>query len=242
MTFSDEQLEMPRDKPRLLTVSLSYRAAHLARRILGSERSLRLLLNAARLSWQFAFELSGELYDKAFHTQTKALNAELLERWIPPNGTVIDIGCGSGRWCQVASSYAAHVVGIDCDKSEIDRAINESEKPNVEYVLGDFLDYAADRTFDLALLAHVIEHIDNADLFLRDVREIAKTVIVEVPDFENDPLNWVRLRQGCAFYTDADHVREYTIDRLTRQVETNGWRVVESRKNGGSVLVAAERR
>src|SRR5687767_5937070 len=100
MTFSDEQLAMPRQKPRRLTVSLSYRAAHLALRFLGSERSLRFFLNAARLSWQFAFELSGELYDRAFHTQTKALNAELLARWVPPNGTVIDIGRGSGRWCQ----------------------------------------------------------------------------------------------------------------------------------------------
>lgn len=239
--ISAAQLEMKREKPRSLPVSLSYRAASLGRRVLGRERMLRFFLNGSRLLWLFGFELSGAIYDKAFHNQTKALSEDFLRRSIPQNGSVIDIGCGPGRWCEVASKYAASVVGIDNDESLIRWARQESSAENIEYVVGDITRDLGNRSFDLALLTHVIEHFDDAGGLLRDIRRIAEKLIVEVPDFENDPLNWVRLRQGCQFYTDADHVREYTLDTLTVQVENNGWRVVESRKSGGSVLVLAER-
>lgn len=241
MTISVDQLKMKREKPRSLPVSLSYRAAHVGRRVLGGERMLRFFLNGSRLLWRFGFELSGEIYDNAFHNQTKALSEEVLGRCIPPNGSVIDIGCGTGRWCQVASNYAADVVGIDYDEDLIRRAREESGGSNIEYIVGDITRDLQNRIFDLALLTHVIEHIDDADTLLADLHGVTQKIIVEVPDFENDPLNWVRLRQGCQFYTDADHVREYTLDTLTAQVEKNGWRVMESRKSGGSVLVVAER-
>lgn len=241
MTISGDRLVMPREKPRSVPVALSYRAARIGRRVLGGERMLRFFLNASRLLWRFGFELSGEIYDKAFHNQTKALSEEFLRRWIPEDGSVIDIGCGTGRWCQIASRYAADVVGVDYDQDLIRRAREESGADNIEYVVGDATKDLQERTFDLALLTHVIEHIEDADSLLLGIRGITQKLIVEVPDFENDPLNWVRLRLGCHFYTDADHVREYTLDSLTEQVEKNDWRVVESRKSGGSVLVVAER-
>jgi len=241
MTITAGQLEMKREKPRSLPVSLSYRAARLGRRVLGGERMLRFFLNGSRLLWQFGFELSGEIYDKGFHNQTKALSEEFLSRWIPENGSVIDIGCGPGRWCEVAAKYATSVVGIDNDASLIRWAREESGADNIEYIVGDITRDLGNRTFDLALLTHVIEHFDDAGVLLRDICRITEKLIVEVPDFENDPLNWVRMRQGCHFYTDADHVREYTLDTLTEQVENNGWRVIDSRKSGGSVLVLAER-
>jgi len=61
-----------------------------------------------------------------------------------------------------------------------------------------------------------------------------------VPDFESDPLNIVRLAEGCAFYSDADHVREYTEEILNAQLTRNGWVVLENRKSGGAVLAVAE--
>ncbi len=241
LTISSDQLKMTREKPRSLFISLGYRTARIARRVLGGERLLRLFLNGSRLLGRLGFELSGEIYDKAFHNQTKALSEEFLRRWIPQDGSVIDIGCGTGRWCQVASNYAANVVGIDYDESLIRRAKEEFVGTNVEYIVGDVTNDLQNRTFDLALLTHVIEHIDDADTLLVSLRSVTQKLIVEVPDFESDPLNWVRLWLGCQFYSDADHVREYTLDILTAQVEKNGWRVLESRKSGGSVLVAAER-
>jgi hypothetical protein len=46
---------------------------------------------------------------------------------------------------------------------------------------------------------------------------------------------------NCPFYSDADHVREYTVDILNSQLVRNGWQVVENRKRGGGVLAIAQR-
>lgn len=236
---TESELEMERIKPRSIAISLSYRIFMVGRSIFGKERMLRFFLNGSWLFWRFAFELSGEVYDKAFHNHAKALSEDFLQRWIPENGSVVDVGCGVGRWCRLASKYANHVVGIDYNEDLIDRAKKETSEDNIAFIVGDVTTELEGRKFDVALLIHVIEHIENPDIILKDLKNVADKVIIEVPDFEHDPLNWVRLRQGCPFYTDADHVREYTFDILKDQLERNNWKILESRKHGGGVVVVA---
>ncbi len=209
------------------------------RRIVGEERLLNWNLNAARVFWRLAFELAGEIYGADFHNYAKALNEEFLSKWIPSGGSVLDIGCGIGRWCEVASKYARKVVGIDFDDGLITRARNETESTNVTYMVGDATKDFTGEVFDIALLIHVIEHLDDADLILKELTRVTETLIVEVPDFAHDPLNWIRLKTNASFYSDADHVREYTEDILIDQLTRNGWSVLETRKNGGAVLAVA---
>lgn len=237
--YTEKDLSMQRAKPRSLVVSLGYRLKRLGEILFGKERALRFFLDCNWLTWRFAFEESGEIYGGEFHIQTKALNDGLLRRWIPEDGSVIDIGCGVGRWCKIAAKYADTVVGIDYDKNLIEQARRENAAENVEFLVGDVTTELDGRKFDLALLTHVIEHIDDADSLLKSLANVADKLIVEVPDFEHDPLNWVRFKQNRSFYSDGDHVREYTLDILQNQLKRNGWKVVESFKNGGAVLAVA---
>lgn len=233
-----KRLSFSREKPKSAVIALAYRLTALGKKIAGKERLLRLYLNASWLFWRFAFELSGEIYGAKFHIRAKALNEEFLRRWIPENGSVIDIGCGVGRWCEVASKYARTVVGIDFDAGLIAQAMDETKGANIRFVVGDVTKDLKGERFDLALLIHVIEHIDDADKILNDLKNVASAIIVEVPDFEHDPLNWIRLETDASFYTDGDHVREYTESILTDHLTRNGWQVLET-KNGGAVLAVA---
>ena len=95
--------------------------------------------------------------------------------------------------------------------------------------------------FDLALLVAVLEHIQDVDQLLGDIRRIARRLIVEVPDFEADCLNLVRRDLDCVWYTDADHVREYIQPVLQQHLERNGWTAKQWQRRGGMLLVAAER-
>jgi hypothetical protein len=95
--------------------------------------------------------------------------------------------------------------------------------------------------FDLVLLFHVLEHIDDVDALLRDLTLVAARVLVEVPDFDSDPLNYARLRLGRSFYSDSDHVREYTAPLLERQLSRAGWKVTRLEVRRGSIVAAAER-
>lgn len=78
------------------------------------------------------------------------------------------------------------------------------------------------------------------DRILQDLRGVASKIVVEVPDFEQDSLNYVRSEQQLPFYSDGDHVREYTLIILQQQIEQNDWRVLETSSNGAPVLAVAE--
>ncbi len=236
----EEQLSMLREKPRSLIIAIAYRLAAIGRATIGKERLLRFCLNNSWLFWRFAFEISGEIYGAKFHNNAKALNEDILKRWISANNSVIDIGCGIGRWCKIASKYAKNVVGIDYDENLIRQAREQSKADNIEFIAGDVTKDLKGDLFDLALLTHVIEHIDDADKMLSDLKNLTKLLLVEVPDFEHDPLNWIRLEQNCPFYSDGDHVREYTEEILVNQLKRNGWQVLEIRKHGGAVLAVAK--
>lgn len=239
MQNMEEKLLMKREKPRNLNISITYRLIYIAKKLFGKERVLRHCLNKSRLYGRFAFETAGELYGADFHNYAKALNEDFLKKWIPANGAVIDIGCGVGRWCEVASKYAERVVGIDYDENLISEARATVKAKNVEFIVGDLTEDLKKNKFDLALLIHVIEHIEDVDKLLEELKEVAKTLIVEVPDFESDSLNWMRLRHNLPFYSDSDHVREYTTEMLVNQIERNGWKILEIYKNGGAVLAVS---
>ncbi len=237
---SESALSMTREKRVSPLVGLAYRGIRTGKRIIGRERLLRLTLDGSRWFSRFAFELSGEIYGGRFHNHAKALSEELLREVIPSGGSVIDIGCGNGRWCEVAAKYASRVVGIDYSEELIESARDKSEHENVEYMVGDVTTDLHGQEFNVALLLHVIEHVDDSDKLLSELKSVANKLIVEVPDFAQDSLNLVRLEQGLSFYSDADHVREYTQEILDDQLQRNGWKIVSHRKNGGAVLAVAE--
>ncbi len=236
---SEVELSMPREKATGVSIPVAYRLAKLGKGFLGKERFLRFCLNTSWLFSRFSFELGGEIYGGDFHNNAKALREETLKTWIPEGGRVIDIGCGIGRWCEIASKYAGSVVGIDFDSNLIEEAKRNSQAGNVEYIVGDVTRDLGGRTFDLAMLTHVLEHIDDPDIILNQLRDITETILVEVPDFEHDPLNWLRLKQRCPFYSDGDHVREYTGAMVKDQLTRSGWHLLDLQKLGGAILAVA---
>ncbi len=239
---TEADISFARRKPRWVTFSLAYRLLRLLTPVIGARHLLRFSLNATWIFWRFSYELSAGLYGGAFRNTTYGTSADLLERWIPPGGSVVDIGCGGGRLCQLAAPYAGRVVGIDYDPRLIARATRENVWANVEYRVGDVTTAFPIERFDLAVLVAVLEHIEDVDVLLQAIGRVAPRLLVEVPDFEADCLNLVRREVGCPWYTDDDHVREYTEPVLRAHLERNGWHPVQWDRRGGMMLALAERR
>lgn len=236
---TEAELTMPRRKPRSLLVSLSYRLIWIGKHIFGRKRLLRWCLNSSWLLRRFAFELGSEVFGDSFQSDSRALSEDVLRRWIPPGGSVIDIGCGPGRWSRIAARYANRVVGIDQSDVDIELARQRSSEQNIEYIVGDVTEDLTNSRFDVAILVHVIEHIEDVDYLLEAIRRIASLAIVEVPDFEADPLNMARHALGCPYYSDGDHVREYSLPILREQLERNGWRIQHEDRRHGAILAVA---
>jgi SAM-dependent methyltransferase len=237
----EARLSFPRRKPRSIAVSLGYRAWHLAKRVLGGKRVLGFLLDCAWLSNRLAIETGGELYGDEIADGSWPVTEDLLSDFIPRGGAVIDIGCAQGRLARRSARYAARVVGIDRDRHYLDRARREYAADNITYVEGDFTRDLGDEHFDVALLSNVLEHVDDVDQLLRQVRRVADTVIVQVPDFEADMVNRLRLKLGRPFYSDGDHVREYTVAMLRAHLERNGWTPLRIQQRGAGIAAVAVR-
>jgi SAM-dependent methyltransferase/uncharacterized protein YbaR (Trm112 family) len=73
--------------------------------------------------------------------------------------TVLDAGCGSGRFMEVAAGKGAHVVGIDLSRS-VDRAYRETRfKPQIDLIQGDLMNPPLrSESFDALYSIDVLNH------------------------------------------------------------------------------------
>ena len=187
-------MELSRTKPRHWGLSLAYRLSRWLP--MSRARKLDLLLDAAWIATRLAHENSVSLQ---LHRQER--NDFLLDR-IAPSDSVLELGCGTGE--VIGSVSARRRLGIDYDAAKI--AVARERFPDVEFRVADLKERLHEQ-FDVLILSHVLEHLDDPEGVLRiaDFRRI----YVELPDFGADPLNAVRLRRNRSLvYSDADHVRE----------------------------------
>ena len=225
-------------RDRLLWRS-SYFIKKVIRTVFGASKSTKLLLDATWVIGRLAFEASGEMFGNEFHNESLATSPKVLSTIIPSKSRVIDIGCGTGRWSRVISEFNCEVLGIDYSTQDISTA--RALGGNVKYLEFDAAKKIEDLgNFDFALLIHVLEHIDNPELLLREVRGNCSKLVIEVPDYESNALNWTRRKLGRSYYSDADHVREYSLDSITKQLEATSWKATFVMQKGGAIFIVAE--
>jgi SAM-dependent methyltransferase len=174
-----------------------------------------------------------------FYQTVHAIDEEALDQTIPRGAIVLDLGCGSGQWSLLAAKHAARVIAIDIDIAAISRARSNASATNVEFIVGDIARIPGEDYFDVALLKHIIEHIDDPIGLLSNLHTRAKTLLIEVPDFDADPLNGVRFALGCDLSSDSDHVREFTEEFLVDLLAGAGWQPIKVWKRAGTIGLAA---
>lgn len=249
LPINNDNYESPRTKPRAPFASFAYRATRVMVSILGRERILRILLDSAWLFRRLAYEQSCEFWGNEFINRCYDFSPERLKKWMPAESTVIDLGCGDGRVSRVAvQAGAKSVIGIDYSETRI-KAARERQIgfDNINFIVGDLTksltEQFSNHHSDVALLIHVLEHIDESIAFLEDISGIANRLIVEVPDLEGDHLNIARRSLKTRLYSDDDHVREYTENGLIAELNAAGWNVIHTEQRRGTALMAvAERR
>jgi len=119
-------------------------------------------------------------YDYAlFEYYRSAKVLDLLDRaGVRIDGRVLDAGCGGGGMPLSLGEHAGLVVGLDpIDRFGQAGAVLAAERgmTNVLFVQADGLALPfADNTFDLVLSHAVIEHVPDADQYLRECRRVLR--------------------------------------------------------------------
>ena len=143
---------------------------------------------------------------------------QFLSGVIKPDDAILDLGCGYGAVSHAVSLMARRVVGVDYNLNSIERARKHYQRDNLQYIHEDALRYLSqsEEKFNVLILTHVLEHLDNPKQFLLAYAKYFSYIFVEVPDFDRTFLNHFRQEiHNAQVYTDADHVSEFDRDELS---------------------------
>lgn len=233
--------ELPRTKKLSVLWRLVFAFYFYSRKFLPKRIYLQFLLN---LNW-----VTNRLaYDQHYYQQTnlEALRPEnytdfLIE--LLPEDSVCDYGAGSGELTRKISEKCRKVTYVDSN-SETLRIAKESlfGLTNVEFETPTELFMPDHPTFDVIVLSHVLEHIDDRIVFLLSLHRLTSRVCIEVPDLDSSALNYLRISLGLPLWTDEDHVVEMNLKSLEELLHESNWQVQKSKIRGGTIFVSAKRR
>lgn len=100
----------------------------------------------------------------------------LAAEWVRPGDTVLDCACGLGYGSAIlaAASRGKRFIGIDIDEESIKYARENFNHYPVEYIAASAikLDFLTDHSVDFVVSFETIEHLENYELFLDEVRRI----------------------------------------------------------------------
>lgn len=143
---------------------------------------------------------------------------DLINRYTTNESSVLDIGCGTGFMVSGTKINPQRYLGIDAfPESEIYLKTNFSYSANFSTKK---LEDVENETFDCILLLDVLEHIDDDQAFICEIKRIAKqgsNLIVSVPAHQ-----WL--------YSDVDkqagHIRRYNSKEFVNLFHSTGFKKI----------------
>jgi len=132
-------------------------------------------------------------------------NAHVLENL--SKGSVLDIGCGSGKLLKLLEGDGRDVLGVDVDRTAIKMA--RGKKLDIkEHDLDKGIPFE-DNSFDNVTAVHVLEHVTNPKSLAKEMERVArKKAIVIVPLGERQ---------------DPTHKHEYKNLTEFKKILSKGW-------------------
>ncbi len=132
--------------------------------------------------------------------------------------SVLDIGCGEGSIIDRLSElkFGKNYLGLDLSSPAILRAKSRAI-PDAQFQAFDGSTIGfPEKMFDLAILSHVVEHLEHPRALIREAHRVAKHVFIEVPCEHT-----LRMRKDYV-PTPTGHINFYTSSTIRRLVQTCG--------------------
>ena len=131
---------------------------------------------------------------------------EAVLRRVPTGTTVLDVGCGDGYLMHRLAPLARHVVGVDPEERAFELA-SEKLKTYANCSVCGGSGYALpflEESFDVVILADVIEHLEAPDRCLSEVARVVRDAGTVV----------VTTARRWRAVIDKHHLTEYRVDEL----------------------------
>jgi len=145
---------------------------------------------------------------------------------------VLDAGCGEGYGSKLLVSWGAdYVLGVDIDKDSVEKASNIFGGEKTEYISANIsnMSFVEDSSFDMAVSFEALEHVEDSEAFLREIKRIVKPDGIIIISCPNDHYYYEEHEKN------PYHLRKYSLDEFIVSAES-------ILGNASSVLVAGKLR
>ncbi|MCP5061059.1 MAG: class I SAM-dependent methyltransferase, partial [Ignavibacteriae bacterium] len=126
----------------------------------------------------------GLFYDKLIAPIQDRLFNE-IKKIIEPSSTVVDVGCGTGRFSFQLAEHCKSIVGVDLSSKNISVAesnLKNSNFTNISFVHGNAIDLQKQTNikFDYAVTTYVIHEMNKEDRIgiLNEMKQVANKIII----------------------------------------------------------------
>lgn len=151
-------------------------------------------------------------------------NLKKIEKF-KKGGRLLDIGCGLGRFIEMAQRRGWLTKGIDvsifASRYARNRGLDVSTKELKDILLEE-------ESFDVITLFHVLEHFANPLGFLKDIKPLLKTdgiLVIELPNFGGSAST--RLGRDWPWVKPRVHNYDFTTITLEKMLDKAGFEVLE---------------
>ncbi|MGC9455647.1 MAG: homoserine O-acetyltransferase MetX [Phycisphaerae bacterium] len=142
-----------------------------------------------------------------FHT--RRLDYDHILELIPPQTSVLDLGCGGGELLSLLNRRGNRpLLGVELDE----HAIVTCVRRGLNVVHGDLnagLDRFRDRQFDFVVLSHTLQAIRDVEHVVTDMLRVGRRCIVSFPNFAYHKLRRMLYEDGKAPESGLLHYKWY---------------------------------
>ena len=217
--------EISRHKQTPLILRITWRAYYLIQKIVPPERLLKILLNSVWALWRLSWEQTN-VYENRQSTPGKIdilrpRNVSDAIEGMSGGMRVCDFGGGAGDISSALLVHGCKVVYCDTNQ-KLEANILERFRGNSDFSVADSFRVlqGLEGKFDLIIMSHVLEHIEEPQKFLETLSKTTKRIHIEVPDLAAEPLSYIRIKLGLPVYKDDDHIVEMSLEYLQKLVES----------------------
>lgn len=138
-----------------------------------------------------------------------------IKKLIEPNSTVLDVGCGTGRFSFTAADKCRFILGIDLSLKNILRAnanIRKKPNPKISFKHTTVEDLVKQELhFDLAVLTYVIHELNETERvkLLLNISKLADNIIVGDYHPKQTNKTWKLLNEIVEFLAGKEHYTNY---------------------------------
>lgn len=202
----------------------------------------RRIVREIRQAWQTAFgkrEMAMPVldYERYWELQKPGVKNDPLERevvfsnYIENHSTVLDIGCGVGRFLSYLMTIKeeVQVFGLDVSQEAVDTACTRGI--NCQVVDVSLSNFELERVYDYIVIAEVLEHLPNPEALLLKLKgKYRKALFLTIPNIGYYP-HRLRLLLGSfplqTRWHPAEHLRYWTIRDFQEWLENLGYKASE---------------